>query len=224
MVPTPQHVAGWIGEARRRGCRAIRTGALFPAARPAFTDAGFDTIDTLALMECDLTERSHYALPDGLRVRRLRRSQLGGAALVDQAAFEPPWANDERALSDITDATPHSRARHIAVDGCSVGFAISGRAGVWGYVQRIAIHPDHQGNGLGAALLDDGLAWMRRRGARRALVNTAANNERALELYRRFGFRLRGDSLQIVELGLDDSAPLRHEPADRHREDGQRRG
>lgn len=220
MVPTPNHVAGWIRDARRLGCRAIRTGALFPTALRAFTDAGFDTIDTLVLMECDLTGRSAVANPASVRLRRLRRGQLAAAAAVDQAAFDFPWGNDEQALSDITDATPQFRARHVVDDGRSIGFAISGRAGVAGYVQRLAIHPEHQGRGLGALLLGDSLSWMARRRVRRALVNTAENNHRALDLYGRFGFRRRTDNLQIVELGLGTAAeaPPGHGRHDRPRE------
>ena len=69
------------------------------------------------------------------------------------------------------------------------GYGLFGRAERTGYVQRLAIHPDAQGEGLGLALLTDGLRWMRVRGARSAFVNTQADNVRALELYERAGFR-----------------------------------
>ena len=57
------------------------------------------------------------------------------------------------------------------------GYGLFGRAERTGYVQRLAIHPDAQGEGLGLALLTDGLRWMRTRGARSAFVNTQADNE-----------------------------------------------
>ena len=64
-----------------------------------------------------------------------------------------------------------------------------GRAERVGYVQRLAVHPRAQTAGLGLALLQDGLRWMRLRGARSAYVNTQDDNERALRLYERAGFR-----------------------------------
>ena len=41
-----------------------------------------------------------------------------------------------------------------------------------------------QGRGVGAALLTDGLQWLRERGATRAYVNTQSDNDRAYALYR----------------------------------------
>jgi GNAT superfamily N-acetyltransferase len=51
-------------------------------------------------------------------------------------------------------------------------------------------------------LLDDGLRWLRRWGARDALVNTQEGNERSLRLYQRMGFVLQPDSLTILRLDL----------------------
>jgi ribosomal protein S18 acetylase RimI-like enzyme len=70
-----------------------------------------------------------------------------------------------------------------------LGYGLFGRAERVGYVQRLAVHPDAQGSGLGLALLCDGLRWMRLRGARSAFVNTQDENVRALQLYERAGFR-----------------------------------
>lgn len=224
MVPTPAHVAGWIRDARLRGARSIRTGALFPGSVEVFADAGFRTIDTLVLMELDLAARRAPArtpptaapFTAGARLRRLRRPQLIDAAAVDRAAFGSPWANDEATLTDITTATPSYRARQVLVDGCMVGFAICGRAGSWGYVQRLAIHPDHQHRGLGSTLLADALGWMQRRRVARVLVNTAADNDAAIALYEAHGFRRRHDILRIVELELGHSPDGGRPDTERH--------
>ena len=67
-----------------------------------------------------------------------------------------------------------------------------GRAG---YLQRLAVHPDHQRAGLGGALVVDGLRWLRRWGAKEVLVNTQEGNEPAVRLYEALGFQLRPDGL-----------------------------
>ena len=69
-----------------------------------------------------------------------------------------------------------------------MGYALFGRAHTDGYVQRLAVHPDVQGRGVGAALLVDGLRWLHKRGAKRAYVNTQSDNDRAYALYQRVGF------------------------------------
>jgi GNAT superfamily N-acetyltransferase len=215
MVPDEHHVRDWVDEARRRGARAIRTGAVFPRAAPAFLTAGFEPIDRLALLDLDLTG-VHLPPTSGApgRLQRLRRPRLDAAARVDAAAFGSTWANDAATLAEINDATPHHRARHVVRRGDTVAFAISGRARTSGYVQRLAVHPDHRRNGIGRHLLHDALGWMRRRGVRRVMVNTAVDNVAALRLYEQSGFRRSGDTLVMLELDLGtDRVTDRRTPA-----------
>jgi GNAT superfamily N-acetyltransferase len=91
-----------------------------------------------------------------------------------------------------------------------IGYAVCGRAGHRGYVQRLAVDPAAQGRGVGAALLVDGLRWLRRWGARDALVNTQVGNDRSLRLYQRSGFVLQPDGLAVLQRSLidDEATPL----------------
>jgi len=219
MIPGRHDVERWLDDARNGGAHSIRTGALFPPSVPAFTEAGFEVIDTLSLMELDLTQgdmrgdmrsdtrgddRSAGRSASTRSLSRLRRHQLGEAAGIDRRSFPEPWANDRGTLADIVDATPAARARCVRVDGRMVAFAISGRAGDWGYVQRLAVDSQHRRVGLARLLVVDALAWMRRRGVDRVLVNTAGDNHAAAALYRSCGFVPRPEQLSILERALDD--------------------
>ncbi|NND75224.1 MAG: GNAT family N-acetyltransferase [Ilumatobacter sp.] len=199
MIPTAGHVQRWVELAQRSDPRSIRTGALFPPAAAAFVDAGFEVIDTLALLEITLDDRSARRRPLA-STQRMRTSHLPEIVALDRDAFGDGWSNDERALRDITAATPRHRSRVVLRDGHIAGFAISGQSAGSGYLQRLAVRPDARRRGTASALVDDALRWMRRRGAGRALVNTAADNEAAIALYRRLGFVLRPESLAILEL------------------------
>lgn len=203
MVPTSDDIAGWTQEAIDSGARAVRTGALFPASVPPFLEAGFGTIDTLALLTHDL--RGTVAAPSSeapVRVRRLRPSMLDEAAAIDCRAFSEPWANDASALADIMSATPQHRSRSVHVGRRMVAFSISGRADRIGYVQRLAVDPSARREGLARLLLVDALDWMRRRSVDQAMVNTASNNRAALSLYTTMGFSALPQSLLILERGL----------------------
>ena len=87
-----------------------------------------------------------------------------------------------------------------------VGYAITGRAGPRGYLQRLAVDPLLQRRGIGAALVRDGLRWLRRWGAREVLVNTQVDNRAALALYEALGFRLQADGLAVLRRDLDAAA------------------
>jgi [ribosomal protein S18]-alanine N-acetyltransferase len=55
-------------------------------------------------------------------------------------------------------------------------------------VQTIAVLPEHEGRGIGTALLTELLEEARRRGAEDVLLEVRADNPRAQQLYLRFGF------------------------------------
>jgi [ribosomal protein S18]-alanine N-acetyltransferase len=210
MVPSSEHLSGWIEQARSSGCRAVRTGALFPVSTGPFLDVGFQTIDRLALLETRLGPSTRQRADQGrtvngrrIRMRRLRPRHLDDAAAVDRRAFAPPWGNDRSTLADILHATPSCHARSIRLHRAMSAFAITGVADRAGYLQRLAVDPSAQRRGLGRSLVADSLDWMRRRGAATAMVNTAFDNTAALALYESFGFRRRDDSLLILELRLD---------------------
>ncbi|MAT03701.1 MAG: hypothetical protein CL424_01485 [Acidimicrobiaceae bacterium] len=112
------------------------------------------------------------------------------------------WGNTATSLRDVRHATPSSYARVARTDDGIVGFAISGAAGVHGYLQRLAVDPTARRRGAGHDLVLDALEWMRRRGAATALVNTGVTNEAALTLYRSIGFRDLTDELVIAERRL----------------------
>ena len=211
MVPTPEQVEGWLNAAYRPSRDAprpltLRTGALYPAAAAAFTAAGFEVADRLALLERPLREamprrRATASAPASLR--RARRRDLEALAAIDQSAFAPGWRNDARSLGAIADATPRSLRRLATIQGVAqrrpIGFAITGMANATGYIQRLAVHPHGQRLGIGAQLVDDALGWLTRRGARRALVNTGVDNAAAIELYEAASFEMLDQQLVVLE-------------------------
>ncbi|HSP28015.1 MAG TPA: GNAT family N-acetyltransferase [Ilumatobacteraceae bacterium] len=210
MVPNDIDVDGWIDEARDRGARLVRTGALFPNATAPFHGAGFHVADTLTLLSRAIgtldapggRARRSRTGDSQVRLRRLRPSMLGEAAEIDRRSFSSPWANDTAALAEIMAATPFHRSRSIHLRGDMVAFSISGRADRFGYVQRLAVDPSARRRGFAQLLLDDALQWMRRRTVSEAMVNTATGNRPALALYEAAGFERQPGSLLILERAL----------------------
>lgn len=92
-------------------------------------------------------------------------------------------------------------------DDTVVGFAITGCAKRRGYLQRIAVHPEAQGLGIGAALVKASIDWAASRDVRRLIVNTQTTNFGALRLYERAGFLKSSFGLFLLEYRLDDPNP-----------------
>jgi ribosomal protein S18 acetylase RimI-like enzyme len=82
------------------------------------------------------------------------------------------------------------------------GYVIAGRGDGIGYLQRLAVDPAARRQGLGRTMVFDALAWMRRRGAGRGLVNTQRTNQGALALYEACGFQILPEGLQVLARDL----------------------
>jgi ribosomal protein S18 acetylase RimI-like enzyme len=121
---------------------------------------------------------------------------------LDHRAFPPFWQLDRSGLVDAVHATPQSRFRVTEDGGAIVGYVITGRAARRGYIQRLAVDPSHGGRGMGAALVVDGLRWLARWRVDHVAVNTQLDNERALALYERLGFRRQAPGLSVLSAGL----------------------
>ena len=119
---------------------------------------------------------------------------------MDIAAFDAGWDLDIAGIRDACRATPAHRIR-LAVTATDepAGYMITGRSGSTGFVQRLAVKPEHQGQGVGTALLQDGLRWLARHRVHEVLVNTHLDNGRALHLYERWGFRRLDEHLYVME-------------------------
>ena len=182
-----------------RGYRSVLTSALTAAEQGPFLAAGFDIRERLHLLRHDL---GNVVESPPFRLRRALRFDHAAVLALDGLAFDPFWRFDKQGLSDARRATPSSRFRIAEADGLA-GYAITGRAGTVGYLQRLAVHPHRQHRGIGTALVVDSLTWVRSRGATSLLVNTQEQNQTALGLYEHLGFVRELDGLAVLERRLD---------------------
>lgn len=200
-VPTAASVAAEIERLRRTGIRRLLTGALHQPELTPFLANGFTEHERLHLLRHDLSRLPEVTRPVPLR-RAWRRDQPT-VLDIDARAFDAFWALDRRGLEDAIRATPSSRYRVAGGRRAPLlGYAVTGRAAERGYLQRLAVDPHHHREGIGRALVVDSLAWLRRTGARVAVVNTQERNAGALSLYRACGFVEEPSGLTVLALDL----------------------
>jgi ribosomal protein S18 acetylase RimI-like enzyme len=184
-APSSAAVERLLDHLRDAGYREVVTNALAPGTSLPLVDVGFAVRGRLHLLVHDLGSLP----PESGATRRARKSERDEMLAVDAAGFEEFWRFDEAALREAENATPKSHLRVAGPDAAVVGYALFGRAAKDGYVQRLVVDPAAQGQGVGHALLIDGMHWLRLQGASRAMVNTQEGNARALALYTRAGFQ-----------------------------------
>lgn len=215
-----EFIAHFLDKLASEGFTQVVTGALSPLEQLNFLDLGFRTKERLWVLTHDLRRvLSPATVPGraGIGARQTSRhrgtfgfrsgqpADLGRVLVVDHMAFSYFWRFDQTSLNEALDATPRHRFRlATSPDGSGeiVGYAVTGRAGRAGYLQRLAVVPEFQGRGLGRALVLDSLAWIRRWRGAKVMVNTQEQNIGAIRLYEKLGFEAEPFGLAVL------SAPL----------------
>jgi ribosomal-protein-alanine N-acetyltransferase len=199
-IPRPDTIRRCLDQLAARGFDAVLTSALAADEQVPFLATGFEVHERLHLLAHHLE-----GLPSPVRDPRLRRGtrlDRSSSLAVDGRAFPPFWQLDRRGLREALTATPVARFR-VASDRGVIGYAVTGRSLDRGYLQRLAVEPERQGEGLGTSLVLDALWWARRRGSRVVLVNTQEENGRAVALYEHLGFERQDQGLAVLHRPLD---------------------
>ena len=205
QLPTPSDITEWISGLRTAGYDTIRTGAVGAQAGARFERLGFESIQSLVLLEHKTSVRSTAA----------SHKSAGGVdpsrhSTTTTTRAESTWRRSVPAGASIVSESAMSARRHLVTeheqfesDKQLIAYAISGRDGRNGYIQRLAGRPEHQHQGHGLSLVTDSLRWMARWRVQRALVNTHIGNDAALALYHRLGFTDLSDHLHVYERRIE---------------------
>lgn len=198
--PSPLALARCLEQLPGHGYRAALTPALSPADQGPWLANGFVVHERLHLLSRAIGPE--VLEPTATELRRGKRRDRVRVLEVDGAAFPAFWRLDDAGLDDAISATPSARFRVATLDDEVVGYAVTGRAGTRGYLQRLAVDPVVQRRGIGADLVADALRWLRRWSAREVLVNTQIDNAAAVALYERLGFRRLDEGLAVLQRDL----------------------
>ncbi len=155
-----------------------------------FHRAGFETIEQVIAYELD---RIPSTVAPGGTLRFLPADPEDPETLqalldVDHASFPWLWWNSEEEFKTYAES-PGVEVFLVQLRGEAVGYIGMTTYIGWGHLDRIAIVPQHQGQGFGKEALAFAVWRLAQRGARRIGLSTQLTNDRSRRLYERFGFR-----------------------------------
>ncbi len=123
-------------------------------------------------------------------------SDAKGLLNVDRAAFPSLWQLDEHTIFSALRRNGYLLKAEL--QGIIVGYV----SGTWqqehGHLNRLAVHPQVQGLGMGKRLLAEGISHFHQAGVYQITLNTQADNLTSRRLYERFGFHLVQCDAQVL--------------------------
>lgn len=178
------------------GYGQVVTPPLPTQSQKLWKEAGFKPWLRLDLFSRDLHDRID---PPVVAVDSGDPSDWETAIAIDRLAFEPTWRLGAAGLAESREATPRSSFLVSRRESGIVGFAIVGVAGSVSYLQRVAVHPQDHGVGIGRSLVRASLRWGQKHGASSMLLNTQPENNAAARLYMSEGFVRLSNGLDVLK-------------------------
>jgi ribosomal-protein-alanine N-acetyltransferase len=188
-----------LNSLRHRGTQRLAWMDYQGWAEPLLKTRGFrrlTSVITLAKLDRTLPQ----ADAPGIYLRPAADADIPAVVAVDRAAFTPPWWHSEETMYRRAARSPHFAVAEMG--GQVIGYVEGETRRPIAHLNRIAVHPAHQGHGVGRALLSSTLRAFWRAGAEQITLNTQADNAYSQRLYRRFGFEPTGDTVTVWELHL----------------------
>jgi len=123
-----------------------------------------------------------------IEIGDLRAEEADAAVALWQACgLTRPW-NDPHADLALALATPTTTILAGRLDGALVATIMTGFDGHRGWVYYLAVSPDHQRAGLGAAMMRAAEAWLREQGAPKLNLMVRGDNLAATGFYEAIGY------------------------------------
>jgi ribosomal-protein-alanine N-acetyltransferase len=195
--------------------------ALLTHARSAWLACGAERVAVLAHPEWmrDLTQRLNFTLHNEIitmhksgrglpgfvrtpaaNMRPARPDDIPAIAGNDRAAFDTVWQHSAASLAHVMKTVSHFVVAEI--DDRVVGHAFSDVYDGHGHLIRLVVHPACQRRGIGEQLLRESLRYQNELGAYPLTLNTQVDNAASQMLYRRYGYQVTGQPVQVMCLLL----------------------
>lgn len=188
-----------LAHLRAQGVRQLAWMDCGGWAAPALEARGFSPLaEVITLTKTDRALPSVETLP--ISLRRASNADFGALSIIDRKAFTPAWWRSAASMR----RRARTASRFIVAE-CGrqvIGYAERELDPPQGHLNRIAVDPTFQGQGVGATLLKRTLVSMWQGGVRTVSLNTQRSNRRSQQLYSRFGFAATGSSVTVWALQL----------------------
>ncbi len=149
--------------------------------------SNFKLLNMIVMLEWKGNSLPKTILSPQIDIRSMHPDDLPEITQIDHLAFSSLWQNS---LKGLTNAFNQPGYCTVATQQDRIlGYQISTSDPFQGHLARLAVHPDHQGQEVGAGLVMDLLNRMVKNDVYTITVNTQIDNYASLAIYKKFGFK-----------------------------------
>ncbi len=139
-------------------------------------------------MKPDATPRQappSQAMRDAVTLAPMTQDDLEAVMAIEQSAYSHPWSR-----GNFRDSiNPLFEAQCLWLDDELLGYFLAMRGFEEMHLLNITVAPARQGQGWGHMMLEALSLWSRQEGAQWLWLEVRQSNQRALQVYQRYGFR-----------------------------------
>ena len=158
--------------------------------------SAFDEVVTLVRRENNIKQISS-GLNSTVNIRKASQADYLSIVDVDHSAFDEHWHFPKSVLLNAMNTSTYFSVAEL--DDITVGYQMTSGNSVEAHITRLAVHPSQQGKGVGSALLDDTITYMKLRyGTEQITLNTQASNIRSQRLYQKRGFSVLSPRVKVL--------------------------
>lgn len=123
-------------------------------------------------------------------IRKMEAFDIDRVYDIENQAFFEPWSKKKL----IKDLEQNTFLKHFVYekDGEVLGFYIASLVLDEVEIFTIAVDKDHRSEKIGTRLLDHLMDWSKDAGVKKIWLEVSTKNEPAINLYKKFGFKIMG--------------------------------
>jgi len=130
-------------------------------------------------------------------IRPMLMKDIKAVRDVDSLAFDPIWQISEEMLRIAFNQAAY--ATLVEIDDEIIAYQISTYSSSGAHIARLAVKPMYQGKRVGSGLINDVIQQFLQRGIRRITVNTQIDNDSAVSIYSKTGFKRTGEKYPVYK-------------------------
>jgi ribosomal protein S18 acetylase RimI-like enzyme len=164
--------------------------------------SGFQHGQDIVVLTWEAREHPPARSTPDLRLRAMHAGDIEQVFEVDKSAFHPLWQISPNTLRKSFEQAAFATVAEF--EGQIAGYQISTNTGRNVHLARLAVSPQAQRKGIGAALVQDLQRTFLKRRLRSLSVNTQNDNYASLALYQRMGFVIGEERFPVFLLNITD--------------------